>query len=114
MKPFFTDKQVRRFTLKEKFEFIFKKLNFLLQPVSKKRTERTYDALRGVYKSITFITCDIYNESAIDLINDIELPFTDMKLKTKENLIEIIGEKFCYVFPPEAVPEVWRRLKKML
>ena len=111
MKPFFTDQQVRKFTLKEKFEFIFKKLNFLLQPVSKKRTETICWYPR---KTITYLDCSMFDENGINLINDIELPFTDMKLKTKENLIEIIGEKFCYVFPPEAVPEVWRRLKKML
>ena len=32
MKPFFTDKQVKKFTLKEKFEYIFRQLNMLLQP----------------------------------------------------------------------------------
>ncbi len=30
MKQFFTDQQVRKFTLKEKFEYIFKQLNALL------------------------------------------------------------------------------------
>jgi len=112
MKPFFTDRQVKKFTLKEKFEYIFKQLNFLIQPEIKKTTERIWEGDK--YKTSTFFVCMSFNEAGIPLINNIELPFTGMEIKTENNLIEITGEKFCYRFPPDMMPEIWRRLKRML
>ena len=114
MKPFFTDQQIRKFTLKEKFEYIFKQLNLLIQPKTKKRTERTLLQHINIYKSISFIECLTFNENGIPLINNIELPFIGMEIKVENELIKITGEKFCYKFPPEMMPEIWRRLKRML
>ena len=112
MKLFFTDRQVKKFTLKEKFEYIFKQLNALLNPVIEKTTERTWENTK--YKTLTFLKCLDYNENGIPLINNIELPFVGMEIKTEDNLIKITGEKFCYRFPPDMMPEIWRRLKRML
>jgi len=112
MKPFFTDRQVKKFTLKEKFEYIFKQLNMLVQPVIEKTTERIWEGDK--YKTFTFLKCSTYNEKGIPLIKNIELPFTDIGIKVEDGLIEITGEKFCYRFPPDMMPEIWRRLKKKL
>ena len=112
MKLFFTDRQVKKFTLKEKFEYIFKQLNALLNPVIEKTTERIWEGDK--YKTITFLKCSTFNENGISLINNIELPFVGIEIKAEDNLIEITGEKFCYRFPPDMMPEIWRRLKRML
>ena len=109
MKPFFTDKQVRKFTLKEKFAYIFNQLNMLLQPITEK-SHHSYD----YNNHITFLKCLTFDENGIPLINNIELPFDDIQIKTGNNLIEITGEKFCYKFPPDMMPEIWRRLKRIL
>ena len=107
MEPFFTDKQVRKFTLKEKFTYIFKQLNSLLQPIE--------DPYSYNYITITKrIPVFIINEEGVKLVNNIELPFEGIGIKIKDNLIEITGEKFCYEFPPDMMPEIWRRLKRML
>ena len=109
MKQFFTDRQVRKFTLKEKFGYIFKQLNTLLQPITEK-TSHSYD----YNKHTRYLKCLTYNENGVPSINNIELPFIDMKIKVENRLIKITGEKFCYSFPPEMMPEIWRRLKRML
>ncbi len=113
MKQFFTDQQVRKFTLKEKFEYIFKQLNLLLQPI----TEKKHETIHFDYsqkKSITYLVCLTFNENGIPLIANIELPFIGIEIKVENELIQITGEKFCYKFPPEMMPEIWRRLKRML
>jgi len=111
MKPFFTDRQVRKFTLKEKFEYIFKRLNTILQPITEKRTEAISYAYNK-HKRIMHLYCLHFNEDGVPLINSIELPFDGMEVKTKKELIQITGEKFSYESPPDMMPEIWRRLKK--
>ena len=117
MKPFFTDRQVKQFTLKEKFEYIFKQLNMVLQP-KEVPNEYNYINISGKYWNaptrIKRIPVFSTNEKGIPLINNIELPFVGMEIKVEDNLIEITGEKFCYRFPPDMMPEIWRRLKRML
>ena len=112
MKPFFTDQQVKKFTLKEKFAYIFNRLNALLNPVIEKTTGRIFEYSQ--YKTLTFLKCLTFNEKGIPLINNIELPFVGIEVKTENDLIKITGEKFCYSFPPDMMPEIWRRLKRML
>jgi len=112
MKSFFTEKQVRKFTLKEKFTYIFNQLNTLLNPITKKKSETIY--CKYGRKIITYLTCLTYNEKDVALINNIDLPFDGIEIKTEKELIKITGEKFCYTFPPDMMPEIWRRLKRML
>ena len=113
MKQFFTDAQVRKFTLKEKFEEIFSQLNLLLSPVTEKKSVIIHFQY-SKKKTISHLVCLTYNEKRVNLINDIKLPFGGIEIKVENGLIEIIGENFCYRFPPDMMPEIWRRLKRML
>ncbi len=125
MKQFFTDQQVRKFTLKEKFEYIFKQLNVTLQPteISYQYNYITIDS-KGWNKTHTKrIPVYNINEKGIDLIAKITLPFDGINVSTDivNNifgkdviLIKIEAFDFCYKFPPEMMPEIWRRLKRML
>ena len=96
MKGFFKDSEIRKFSLKEKFTYIFKQLYAILQP------EKSYD-----------ITC-IIDKEGISFINKIELPFTGISIKIISENIEITGENFCYQFPPEMLLEIQKRFKKAL
>lgn len=98
MKPFFSDKEIRKFSFKEKITYIFNQLYIILQPVEKKPFHQT----------ITF------NEKKISFINEIELPFSDILVKSDPLQIEITGDNFCYRFPPIMMSQIWYRLKKML
>ena len=125
MKQFFTDKQVRKFTLKEKFEYIFKQLSTTLQP-----TEVPYQynyitiGPKYIYGPIHTKRIPIYsiNKKGIDLITKITLLFDGINVSTekindifhkKVILIKIEAQDFCYKFPPEMIPEIWRRLKRI-
>lgn len=117
MKQFFTDRQVRKFTLKEKFVYIFKQLQRMLTPIEDPYNFN-YITIAPKYFNGPIhtkrIPVFIINEKGADLINNVELPFIDITIKFKDGLIQITGEKFCYKFPPEMMPEIWRRLKRML
>lgn len=113
MKPFFTDKQTRKFT-KEKFTYIFKQLFILLNPVKIPGSYHHIDISKDGRVYIKRIQTFEINENGIKLINKIELPFTDISIKTDNKIIEVFGENFSYKFPPDFMPEIWRRLKRKL
>ena len=114
MKGFFSDREVRKFSFKEKITYIFNQLYTILQPVETTSHETVHFSYRKP-KRIKTIFCNCFNEKGIPLINEIELPFTGISVKTDSlEYIEIIGENFCYKFPPTMMPQIWYRLKRML
>ncbi len=108
-KGFFTDREVRKFSFKEKITYIFKQLYGVLQPVETGSYERIY--IEGKYKRIKKY---IFDKDNTPIINSVELPFTDISVKSEKDIIEITGENFCYTFPADMMPQIWDRTKKVL
>ena len=109
---FFNDYEVRKVSFAEKLVYVFTQLHAALSPVETVSSERVF-MYNNKYKSIRSIQSVILNvEDKIGVINEIELPFTDICIEADVENIQIIGETFCYKFPPEMCSEIILRMKR--
>ena len=102
---FFNDYEVRKVSFAEKLVYVFTQLHAILSPVETVSSERVFK-----YKSIQSVILNV--EDKIGIINEIELPFTDIHIEVDVECIQIIGETFCYKFPPEMCSEIMLRMKR--
>ena len=110
--PFFDTWGLRKYPLTEKLVYVFTQLHAILGPVETVSSEKVF-MYNNKYKSIKSIQSVILNVAdKIGVINKIELPFTDIHIEADVENIQIIGETFCYKFPPEMCSEIILRMKR--
>jgi len=109
---FFNDYEVRKVPFAEKLVYVFTQLHAILNPIETIISERLFlDGGKSKYvKSIQSVILNIADK--IGIINEIELPFTDIHIEVDVECIQIIGETFCYKFPPEMCSEIMLRMKR--